>query len=385
MLETKARILAAAEELIAESGIESTTISTIARKANVADSLLYQHFKGKQDLLFSVAYLKIQQSIELMKEQLQGIRDAESKLSRMVWSGLHYLDQNPGYTRILLFECRSNREFYTSQGHELLRKHSHIMVDILKEGAQNNLFRPDLDMNLVRDIIYGTMDAEAISCMAGGEIEKNVHDFDAVMALILPMITVGKGVAEPNKRELILDAAENVFSENAFAKATIAQVAQVAGVAEGTIYDHFKSKDDLLFSVAARGFDEHLKGLPQVFEVKTPARKLRRLLRYHFMIYSTNRRFLKVFLTQILFNLAFYKSSAYEGFKLYISEIEDIIEEGKRVGAFREDVNARVFRNMFLGAFSFMAIRWLLVGDNRPYDKMTEIDHLVDLLTRAVS
>ena len=68
----------------------------------------------------------------------------------------------------------------------MLRKHSHIMLDILKDGVASGLFRPDLDMNVVRDIIYGTLDAEAISCMAGGEIEKSVDDFDGVMALILP-------------------------------------------------------------------------------------------------------------------------------------------------------------------------------------------------------
>ena len=72
MQKTKSRILSVAEELISRDGIGNTTIAKIARNAKVSDSLLYQHFAGKQDLLFSVALLKVQESIELMEEQLQG-------------------------------------------------------------------------------------------------------------------------------------------------------------------------------------------------------------------------------------------------------------------------------------------------------------------------
>lgn len=50
MEETKERIIAAAEELISQKGLSETTISGIARKAGFADSLVYQYFKGIEDL-----------------------------------------------------------------------------------------------------------------------------------------------------------------------------------------------------------------------------------------------------------------------------------------------------------------------------------------------
>ena len=384
MQETKSRILRVAEELIGRNGIENTTIAKIARKANVADSLLYQHFEGKQGLLFAVAQLKVQETIELMEEQLQGIRDAESKLSKMVWSGLRYHDQHPGYTRVLLFECRSNKDFYKSPGQKLMRKHSRMMLNILREGVDNGVFRNDIDMRLVGDVIYGTLDMEAISCMATGEIEKGVDDFDTIISLILPMITNRYELKEESKKDIILDAAEKTFSENPFAKATISQVAQEARIAEGSIYDYFKNKEDLLYAVAERRFQEHLEILPQILKIKTPEKKLRRLIRYHFTLYCTNRRFLQVFLTQILYNIRFYRSKAYESFKTYLNYIEETIEEGKADGSFRGDVNPRIFRNMFLGVFSHMMIRWLFIGKSRNYDQMKEIDQIVELLTSAL-
>src|SRR5690349_4069857 len=51
------------------------------------------------------------------------------------------------------------------------------------------------------------------------------------------------------KRERILDAAVKVFAAEGFYNAKVSQIAQAAGVADGTIYLYFKSKDDLLIQL----------------------------------------------------------------------------------------------------------------------------------------
>ena len=51
------------------------------------------------------------------------------------------------------------------------------------------------------------------------------------------------------RKQQILDAALAVFSEKGFAAATTAEIAQAAGIAEGTIYNYFKSKRELFIAV----------------------------------------------------------------------------------------------------------------------------------------
>jgi AcrR family transcriptional regulator len=51
------------------------------------------------------------------------------------------------------------------------------------------------------------------------------------------------------RKQQILDAALAVFSEKGFAAATTAEIAQAAGIAEGTIYNYFKSKRELFVAV----------------------------------------------------------------------------------------------------------------------------------------
>ena len=54
------------------------------------------------------------------------------------------------------------------------------------------------------------------------------------------------------RRTQILDAAITVFSEKGFHRATIKEIARVAGIADGTIYTYFASKDDVLLAVLDR-------------------------------------------------------------------------------------------------------------------------------------
>lgn len=54
------------------------------------------------------------------------------------------------------------------------------------------------------------------------------------------------------RRAQILDAATRVFASKGFNRATIRDVAQAAGIADGTIYNYFANKSDLLMGLLDR-------------------------------------------------------------------------------------------------------------------------------------
>lgn len=383
MEEKKRNILAAAEEVLTQKGLAEATIAQIAQTAGVADSVIYQHFKGKQDLLFSIAGERMKEVLELLDDQLQGIRDAESRLRKMLWFHLKYNDTHPGYSRILLLECRSSEDFYLTPAYQLIRKYAGILLGIIKQGMQDGSFNPDLNPRLVRDIILGALDWETIGSLVIKEVKESAPDLEDIMSLVHVMIA-SRGKKDLNKSDRILKAAETVFAEKGFARAKVSDIANLAEVAEGTVYEYFENKEDLLLSIPKKRFEQFLEELPDTFEIKTPLRKLRRFIRYYFSLFLTKREFLKVFLLQIQLNKRFYDTKAYATFRRYTQVLENIIEEGKGDGSFHPDVNPRVFRNMFLGAFSHLALRWLIFGKGSETDKMKEIDQVTDLLSSAV-
>ena len=78
------KILDAAEEVMSEKGLQNSSIAEIAKKAEVADSLIYNYFKGKEDLLFSIPKRRMKEVLKNLSEQLEGILDPVSKLSKMI-------------------------------------------------------------------------------------------------------------------------------------------------------------------------------------------------------------------------------------------------------------------------------------------------------------
>ncbi len=384
MANAKSKILSAAEELIFTNGISKTTISDISKKAGVADSHVYQFFKGKDELLFSVAFEQMNKIYTQLSEHLEGIKDAESRLRKMIWLSLNYNNDHRGYARTLMFECRSNIDFYSTPAYQLIRQYSRIMLSILEQGVTDGSFSKDTDVYLVRDIILGTLDFVTIKYLADEQKDSWLKDYEEILSLILPIIKKRSKPQKTEKADLIIAAAEKVFYEKGFAKAQISEIARRANVADGTIYEYFKNKEALLLSIPEKRFHEHMEKLSETFTPKKPIRKLRRLIRYHFALHLNNREFLKVFLLNILLNDRFYTSKAHKKYREYLHLIDTIIEEGKSDGSIRKDVNAEIFKSLFLGSFSNMALRWLILENDLENDKMEEIEKLVELLSLSV-
>ena len=380
-------ILQAAERIFSEKRLEQASISEIAQMAKVPDSTIYQYFKGKEDLLFSVAGERLNEALLLLLEHLEGIEDPVSRLRKMIWFNLNYNDTHRDYARLLLMECRYSVNFYRHEAYSSVRKYAKVLIEILHSGVSKGVFRSGVNMRLVRDIIFGLLDWEKVSALAMGELNETVTDFEQILSLLLPMILQPAGVEkeEKDKATRILEAAIKAFAESGYSQTTISQIARLANVAGGTVYEYFKNKEDLLLSIPYYRYQSHIEKLPGLFKIQTPLEKLQHLIRYYFFMHLNERDFLKVFLFHIQYNERFYGSPGYQTFRRYIDVVIDILEQGKKDGSIRSDVNSRVFRNLFMGVFSHVSLRWLLKEDTEMTDKMQEVGEIATLLCQAVA
>lgn len=363
---------------------KDATVAEIAAASGVTDSVLYHYFKNKEDLFFYSAGEYLKSGIAELQQYLQGIQDPFSRLGKFIWYQLFFHDTNPQYAYFTIFECRSKKIFFHHEAFDYFRQWTRILREIFTDGIEQNLFPSDLNTFVFRDMVLGLLDVENIMFFTSRPGEKAQTDLDGILDLLKPVLAISPQ-QQYHKADRILIAAETMFAEKGYDKATIADISATAGVAEGTVYDYFKNKEDLLHSVLRYRFKEHLVSLDELFTVKTPLRKLRRFIRYHFFIYLNQPEFAKTFILNGVFNRRFYQTQAYKDFCQYLECLDQILEEGKGAGQIRPSVDNRIFRNLFIGAFSHMALRWLFVGQNAQSDKTREINDVIELLVRTVS
>jgi AcrR family transcriptional regulator len=64
-----------------------------------------------------------------------------------------------------------------------------------------------------------------------------------------------------SRKENILEAATELFAKQGFNGTATSEIARKAGVAQGTVFHHFKSKENLLISICDELVTEYVKGI----------------------------------------------------------------------------------------------------------------------------
>jgi TetR/AcrR family fatty acid metabolism transcriptional regulator len=186
-----------------------------------------------------------------------------------------------------------------------------------------------------------------------------------------------------DKREAISRAAICVFAHNGYFNSKVADIAREAGVADGTDYLYFKSKEEILHSIFDRGVDDALTAArAQIKEISDPREKLRRIALLHLERLGADRDLAVVFQVELRGSTKFMEQFSAAGFAEYLSLIRSTFEEGQRAGVFRADLNAKVVAKILFGALDEMATNWIL--SKRRYKLAPMADQVLDIFLNGV-
>ena len=182
-----------------------------------------------------------------------------------------------------------------------------------------------------------------------------------------------------DKRVAILDAATAVFAKRGFFNAQVADVARAAGIAAGTVYLYFRSKDEILTSIFDRTMKEAIdEGRDALKDVRDPVERLRQIARLHLTRLGSDRNLAIVFQIELRQTTKFMERFSKTGLRDYLAVIQQTIEEGQARGVFRKSLNARTASKVFFGALDELATNWIL--SRRRYALDAQADEIVDML-----
>jgi TetR/AcrR family fatty acid metabolism transcriptional regulator len=190
--------------------------------------------------------------------------------------------------------------------------------------------------------------------------------------------------AVPDKHAAILRAAIRVFANNGYFNSKVADIARDAGVADGTVYLYFKSKEEILHSIFDRSMAKAIAACKkQLAEIDDPREKLRRIAHLHLERLGADRDLAVVFQVELRGSTKFMEEFSAAGFAEYLELIRQTFEAGQQAGVFRRELNAKVMAKILFGALDEMATNWIL--SKRRYKLAPMADQVLDIFLNGVS
>jgi TetR/AcrR family fatty acid metabolism transcriptional regulator len=185
------------------------------------------------------------------------------------------------------------------------------------------------------------------------------------------------------KYHRILEAAVKVFAEQGFFQSTVAQIAKQAGVADGTIYLYFKSKDDILvqfYEYRTRQVFERFR--ESVEQASTAIDKLRNLVRTHLREFQKDPNMAIVYQVETHQHRPVAQESIKAMAKMYRDLIDEVVEQGQQEGTIRHNLFMGLVKRLINGAVDEVINAWIHTG--RTYDLVSMADPLVDLFIAGI-
>ena len=185
------------------------------------------------------------------------------------------------------------------------------------------------------------------------------------------------------KYQRILDAAVAVIAERGYFNSKVSAMAARAGVADGTIYLYFKSKDDVLKAAIDRSFEKfHEQVDAELLAVQGPKAQLEVIARLHLESAQVNRNLAIVMQTEMRQSAKFIGEFSHKHLVRYIQMVREVVRSGQQDGLFRPELSDGVVAHCFFGAIDELVSSAVFTG--RDYDARVTAAQVIDVVLNGI-
>jgi TetR/AcrR family fatty acid metabolism transcriptional regulator len=143
-------------------------------------------------------------------------------------------------------------------------------------------------------------------------------------------------------------------------------IAREAGVADGTIYLYFKSKDELLISLFESRMERVNTLLRTALEgLTSPRDKLLKFVETHLKMIADHRTLAEVLTIELRQSSKFMKEYSNPRFGDYLELLAGVIADGQEAGELSDAVPAQIAARAIFGMLDELALAWLLGGGEK--------------------
>lgn len=182
----------------------------------------------------------------------------------------------------------------------------------------------------------------------------------------------------------IMLTARTVFREKGYNDAGIAEIAERAGVVEGTIYRYFAGKRDLLIKVVEHWYEEMLSDYDrQLHGIRGTWNRLRFMVWRHLTVIHDDPAMCSLIFNELRSGPEYRSTAVFELNRDYTNRTLAIVQEAMDSGEFRKGIPLRIVRDMIYGGVEHHIWSFLRgEGDFSPEDSA---DAITDIIHRGLA
>jgi TetR/AcrR family transcriptional regulator, fatty acid metabolism regulator protein len=189
---------------------------------------------------------------------------------------------------------------------------------------------------------------------------------------------------DPDKPQQIIEAAIRVFARNGYYNSRVSDIAREAGIASGTIYLYFRTKEEILvtlFREKMAAFVAHLRR--EIAAERDPVAKIRRLVALHFTVLEQSPALAEVVQVELRQGQKFFRGASAHEVSAYFDLIASVLQEGVAAGVFRPDLPVKLATKMLFGAMDQVTTSWVL--GKRGYGLADSAEPVANIFLKGVS
>ncbi len=181
----------------------------------------------------------------------------------------------------------------------------------------------------------------------------------------------------------IMLAARTVFTEKGYNEALISDIAERAGVVEGSIYRFFTNKRDLLVKMVEHWYEEMLARDDQQFaSIRGTWNRIRFVVHHHLASIRREPALSRLVFQELRPDPEYRKTRLFQLNQTYTHRIIDIVKAAAASGEFRSDISASLVRDMIYGAVEHRT--WSFLRNEGDFDVEGTADNITDIVYRGL-
>lgn len=189
------------------------------------------------------------------------------------------------------------------------------------------------------------------------------------------------------REKLILQSAEDIFVEKGYHETSMEEIAVRVGVAKGTLYLHFPSKEDLAVAICLQSVRTLSQAIEEVMGMHATARaRLEIVLSIMYGgFYGKRAQLFQMFsesegLCKVFTEREGEMHACWEKLKQYLATL---LEEGKANGEFDQEIPTSVMLSAFISLQSPRSYERLVVGEQMPSEAL--VKHLGRIYFKGIA